>query len=317
MITEPRWRSGRSPSTPARCGEHTPLPPTMQPYLHIFSHITAPRVLVCENPAHGADQQRRAAAVGAASARRVHAAGTPLHAAPSRPAARAQAGAPPASRYDRPRCDALRAHGRHSRGLRRLARVVARCRGRDSLLAGCGSSSHRRAGPIARPAQRRACVGAAVRRRGRAPTGVAADGALAAGQRAHPPARPLPATARRAADAGLAGARLPARRRAMAGAARGRVRCAAVGSRRASPADSALGSRACWAQAGSAARVPFAAGHGRRRDRARHARHAPRRARFLATLATHAGAHAEQLPRRLLPGRPQAASPSASCAASP
>src|SRR3712207_2332158 len=35
---EPRWRSGRSPSTPVRVGEGTPLSPTPQPGLHLSSH---------------------------------------------------------------------------------------------------------------------------------------------------------------------------------------------------------------------------------------------------------------------------------------
>src|SRR5512132_3237803 len=35
----PRWRSGRSPSTPVRCATCTPLPPTTQPNLHISSHL--------------------------------------------------------------------------------------------------------------------------------------------------------------------------------------------------------------------------------------------------------------------------------------
>src|SRR3954467_2815842 len=40
----PRWRSGRSPSTPVRYRRSTPLSPTAQPNLHISSHRCPPSI---------------------------------------------------------------------------------------------------------------------------------------------------------------------------------------------------------------------------------------------------------------------------------
>ena len=144
----PRWRSGRSPSTPVRCRRSTPLSPTTQPNLHISSHRCPP-----SSPRAGARKRRKAglSAVGdrGALARRTCARRRADRRSASVLAARAAlpsgACAFGGARWDYPSIDLRR---RRTRLLRCVAMkttrllvltlVLALC---AAIAAGCGSSS--------------------------------------------------------------------------------------------------------------------------------------------------------------------------------
>ncbi len=160
-----------------------------------------------------------------------------------------------------------------------------------------------RHGHVDRPGRRGAGVGGALRRRRRAARRIAAEGREHGRGRADAPGRPLPAPARRAADARVPRTRLQARHRTMARPPRGRV--PQLGRRlQRSGHLAALDAR----PAGTARRrdakrrlVPLRRPLGRRRDRARHARHGE--GTLVRTGAGEAGRDAhEQLSRRLLSG---------------
>src|SRR4051794_32395830 len=167
LVEEPGWRSGRSSSPPARCDEHIPLPPTMQPYLHILSHPPAPtgslrpKTQAPRGRTPGLRPSRGRAGGATAAASRpgeIRLAGRGL-----RTAGRAA--------YDR--C-ALR----REKSLLVLAAIAALI---AFLAAGCGSSSHpdgTEADPAtAVPATAPLYLGATVR-----PSGDEQSGALAAGR---------------------------------------------------------------------------------------------------------------------------------------
>ena len=301
MITEPRWRSGRSPSTPARWARTYPtsshnatpfahfLPPALPRRPHgaktpARAGLSRPRARPPRAAARASRACSRAAATRLAAARPC-AGGSPRHVA-SPAAARkdslqhAAATPPPCAAGAIPR---------------RLAALALRC----SRWRSCGAGGlrlvlarrrHRR-----RPGHRRAGVGAAVRRaRPCARRGALRDGALAAGQRADR-ARPNPTCACSALlqTPGSPAARLQPRRRAVARAAR-----RASSSARSAPPSSLLGAarrRACSRLERRSA-FPFGAG-GAQGAIVLDTSDAARRASFLDAQAKHAGAHATQLPR--------------------
>src|SRR3954454_24699902 len=61
----PRWRSGRSPSTPVRYRRSTPLSPTAQPNLHISSHRCPPSITALHRKARKTRGFERARSRGA------------------------------------------------------------------------------------------------------------------------------------------------------------------------------------------------------------------------------------------------------------
>ena len=167
--------------------------------------------------------------------------------------------APPASSASRRPRQPLRSPAMALSPLeQRPPRAPARCaspvalslarRARCAARRGCGSSasSGSSVDPAnAVPASAPLYAGAIVR-----PEGSLQSGARAGRADADPPGRPLPAPARRAADARLGRAGLQARRRAVAGAARGRVpqlAGAAQAPKKPPASCSRSCSRACWA----------------------------------------------------------------------
>ena len=298
MITEPRWRSGRSPSTPARCGEHTPLPPTMQPYLHIFSHLAAPTAAHSRKPLLARHSPSPVPPGSSERARLQHAR------ADARAATAACLSAPaPGDRAQRPAQDRTPIASIRSASPRAAARSRSQLIA-AALLAGCGSSSPggTSADPAgAVPASAPLYAGASVR-----PTGAAEDSGARRRQGAHPSGRPLPAAARGAADARLAAAELQPRRRTLARPARRRLPHLAA------PSSSTLPSQLEQGLLGSAqlaAAFPFGRERRAGRDRAGHERQ--RQGALVPERAGREGRRArDQLPRRRLRGQRAAASPS-------
>ncbi len=306
MFTEPRWRSGRSPSTPARCREHIPLPPTMQPYLHIFSHLLVLRPF---KPTKSLLIRGFCASVKAT--RRL------------RESAKRRAGAdaetalaePPDAEIRRRRYDRLAVarltpeRNTLARSLSNLApppprptrarearvrRAAGRLQHRSRRVRLEQPRRHRR-----RPRGRGARLGGSVRSRKRAPHRRREDERAGRRQGAHPPGRPLPAAAGSAPDARLAPAELHPRSGALA-----RSPCRRV------PHLARLLQRAQLTAGTRAARqlglgcVPVRFQRRPRRDRARYEQQ--RQGSLVPERPGRQGRRARnQLPRRLLPGQLQ------------
>ena len=202
----------------------------MQPHLHIFSHLTVPRSAfhaktALQSGSGGVHRTRPADRTSASALARRSSAWAVADRRGLRAGARA-AYDPPAGRIRPPAkkdssvafrpkpsptcpCDRSRAGG---------DRLAARSSGAGGLRLILG------AGHLGRPRHRRARRRAALCGRDRAPDRRPADGRAGGRTGAHPSGRPLPAPAGRPAGPRLTRPKLQARRGALAGAARRRVR---------------------------------------------------------------------------------------------
>ena len=267
---------GGAPPPRLAAGEHIPLPPTMQPHVHIFSHTSSPApqpgrnrprccgfpVALAPNAATGREAAIPVQARHSASVLQIARAGGRLPERIRSPSPRRHRRKEPPRGHVSPRSAHQRAPPRRraAPGRRRRGAAAAAPRSRLRLLVEREQRHERPTPPGRCPPRAPVFAGATVRpraRRRRRARGRA---------RAHGPGRPVRAPAGGAADAGLPAAGLLPRRRSLARPARGRLPELPERRRRAAGAARA-GLPAAPRPAGPVRHRPRAGG-----DRARHER---------------------------------------------